>query len=76
MITALGAVWVAMVAVVQLGNGWFPPGWRGDNCLTAGICPDPENSPAPMGVNSHEGELWPGQVIGTRKGDAPLVRQG
>ena len=26
-------------------------------------------------LNSHEGEPWPGQVRGTRKGDAHLVRQ-
>ena len=36
-----------MVAVVQLGNGQFPPEWRGGTCLMAGIYPDPENSPAP-----------------------------
>ena len=66
MVTA-GAVTLVMVAVVLLGNSLIPPKWRGGACLMAGVCPDPENSPDPMGVpvngwpNSREGGLGPGQ---------------
>ena len=41
MVTALGVVWLAMVAVVRLGNGRFPLRWRGGACLMAGVCPYP-----------------------------------
>ena len=41
---------LVMVAVVLLGNGLVPPKWRGGACLMAGVCPDPENSPDPIGV--------------------------
>ena len=40
---------LVMVAVVLLGNGLVPPKWRGGACLMAGVCPDPENSPDPIG---------------------------
>ena len=44
-----------MVAVVLLGNGRVPPKWRGGACLTAGVCPDPENS---GGGLTPEKEVW------------------
>ena len=50
----------------------------------AGDCPDPENSPDPIGVpvnlggcpDSRERRLGPGQARDTRNGNAPWVRQG
>ena len=54
MVTA-GAVMLVMVAVVLLGNGLVPPKWRGGACLMAGPCPDPENSPDPIGVPVNPG---------------------
>ena len=44
-----------MVAVVLLGNGLVPPKWRGGACLMAGVCPNPENSPDPIGVPVNPG---------------------
>ena len=41
--------------VVLLGNGRFPPKWRGSACLMAGICRDPENSPETIGVPVNPG---------------------
>ena len=49
------AVTLVMVAVVLLGNGLIPPKWRGGACLMAGVCPDPENSPDPIGVPVNPG---------------------
>ena len=83
MVTA-GAVWLAMVAVVRLGNGRFPPEWRGRYLPDGWHFPRPWKFSGPHGgagesrgwLNSHEGEPWPTQVRGTRKGDAHLFRQG
>ena len=54
MVTAC-AVTLVMLAVVLLGNGLVPPKWRGGACLMAGVCPDPENSPDPIGVAVNPG---------------------
>ena len=69
MVTA-GAVTLVMVAVVLLGNGLIPPKWRGGACLMAGVCPDPEDSPDPIGVPVNPGvaEL-PREKAGPRAGE-------
>ena len=69
MVTA-GAVKLVMVAVVRLGKGLIPPKWRGGDCLTAGVCPNPENSPDPMGVPVNPGGgLIPRGRAETRSGE-------
>ena len=60
-----------MVAVVRLGNGLIPPKWRGGACLTAGVCPIPENPPDPMGVPVNPG----GGLTPEREGRDPVRRE-
>ena len=58
-----------MVAVVLLDNGRFPPKWRDDACLMAGVCPDPANSPDTIGVPVNPGGgLTPVRRAKTRSG--------